>query len=131
MSNYRYHLNNKFSACKLIGQGIDPHRERHVKLFHMPGDFTHVGIFDGTDAFIAPVNIDPFSVGIMRVFDDIRAGKEIMVQELAKPRVRVRGQQELPLGSPEPPQTSSKSRVRVSVLPAVQNAPKERIRVHT
>lgn len=129
MSDFKYHIGNKFSSCKLIGKGIDPHRGRDVKLFHMPGDFQYVGVFDGTDAFIAPVNIDPYSAGIMRAFDDIRAGKEIVVQELAKPRVRVRQQRELPLGLPEPPQASPKPRDRVLAAPTPQNASRERVRV--
>lgn len=123
MSDYRYHIGNHFSACRHVANARDPHRGRDVKLYHIPGNFEVVGIFDGTDAFISPINIDPLSAGIQRIYEDIRAGKSIEVKTI-KPRVRVEAQMELPL-YPKP-------RVRVAVLLEPQQpepVTKERVRV--
>ena len=123
MSDYKYHIGNKFGACRHIANAHDPHRDREVKLYHIPGNFEYVGMCDGTDAFVCPVNIDPFSAGIARLFADIRAGKEIVVGSLParRPRVRVRPQMELQLDHPPD------ARLRVAVQAPSQR--KERNRV--
>jgi hypothetical protein len=46
---------------------------------------------------VSTTNIDPFSAGIKRIFDDIRAGKQIQVTSLTRARTRVDSQMELPL----------------------------------
>lgn len=119
MSDFKYHIGSKFGACKLVAVGLDPHRQREVRLYHLPGNFNYVGINDGVDCFIAPASIDPFSKGIARLFADIRAGKEIVVEQLAKPRRVVSAQRELPLGSPEP---AARPRRVVAAVPVALQA---------
>lgn len=109
MSDYKYHISHAFGACRHVANARDPHRERDVKLFHIPGDFTVVGISDGTDNWISPITVDPFSVGIARIFDDIRAGKSVEVTTLSRRRNRIEPQMQLDL-SPAP-----RTRVRVEV----------------
>lgn len=125
MSDYKFHINNRFSSCRHIANARDPHRGRDVKLFHLPGNFEYVGVFDGTDAMICPVIGDPYSAGVARLLQDIRDGKPIEVKQLARARNRIEPQMELPLvveGSEWAP------KLRVRVLP-IHPITKERHRV--
>lgn len=89
MSDYKFHINTHFGHCVLIAKKRDEHRGRDVRMYHMPGNFEYVGIYDGTDAFIAPVAGFPFGLE-RRIFDDIRAGKQVgVVDETVQPK-RVR-----------------------------------------
>lgn len=102
MAGYKNHIGSKFGSCRLVAHAHDPHRNRPVKLYHIPGDFECVGIDDGTDCFVSPISIDPFASGIARIFADIRAGKEIEVKELdmSPTRKRFTGQLVLPMDPP-------------------------------
>ncbi len=114
MSDYKFHLNHKFSSCQHIANARDTHRGRDVKLFHMPGNFEYVGIFDGIDAMICPVSGDPYSANVARILNDIREGKQIEVKPLARTRNRVDPQMELPLSNGLPPGVAfPRTRVRI------------------
>lgn len=75
VSRFNGHFANHFSSCLLLARAHDPYRQREVQLRLLPGEFDYVGITDGTDAWIAPVAGDPFSVGIKRILDELRQGK--------------------------------------------------------
>jgi hypothetical protein len=51
----------------------DPHRNREVKVFALPGHFDHVGVFDNVDAWVCPVNT-PFMEDVRRILGEVRAG---------------------------------------------------------
>lgn len=82
----KYHINNRFGACHHIANARDEHRNRDVRLFHIPGEFEYIGINDGVDCWICPVKADPFSANTPRLLEDIRAGKIVHAQPLSRPR---------------------------------------------
>ena len=84
MSDYKYHISQKFASCVRLATAVDPHRNRTVQLFHLPGNFEYVGVYDGTDCWIAPAAADPFSVSVVRLLEDIRTGRQGV-----RPRVRI------------------------------------------
>jgi hypothetical protein len=74
MASWKLYIENHFSSCKHIASSHDHCRNRDVKIFLVPGEFTHVGVSDGTDAWIAPVAADPFSVNIRTVISSVIDG---------------------------------------------------------
>lgn len=127
MADWKHHIGAKFSSCRHIANARDPHRERDVRLYHIPGEFDYVGVNDGTDCWICPVAADPFSAGVKRLLEDVRAGKPIELKPHAewrtvasKPRAVVPPQMELPL--------APKTRIRAVVTPPTTTTRKERIR---
>lgn len=114
MAEWRYHIGNKFGACKLIAKARDEHRGRDVRLYHVPGEFDYVGVNDGIDCWICPVIADPFSAAVGRQLTRIREGKEIIpVDESARVRRRVAPgtQMQLALPPPSPPPRERKRAV--------------------
>lgn len=79
MANYKVWMNRQFAGCRKVANAYDPYRQREVQLFMMPGEFEYVGVYDGVDAWVAPVVADPFSVSIKRIFQDVQNGKEITI----------------------------------------------------
>lgn len=73
----------------LLANARDEHRNRDVRLYLMPGEFETVGVTDGTDAWVAPVIADPFSVNIARLMQDVREGKIIRPNEVPRKRHRI------------------------------------------
>lgn len=74
MASWKPYIEQHFSSCKHIASSYDHCRQRDVKIFLVPGEFTHVGVSDGTDAWIAPVAADPFSVNIRTVISSVIDG---------------------------------------------------------
>ncbi len=86
MNRWNHHFENHFGSCVLL----DNCRDRAVKLYALPGEFDLVGVTDGTDAWVAPVIADPFSVKVARLLGDLRAGRPLNIADATKrPRVRV------------------------------------------
>lgn len=77
MANWKTFINSGFSGCMLLAYARDHVRQRDVKIWLVPGERDDVGISDGTDAWIAPVSADCFSVNVKRLIDDLNAGKQI------------------------------------------------------
>jgi len=73
----------------LLANARDEHRNRDVRLYLMPGEFDTVGVTDGTDAWVAPVIADPFSVNIIQIMKDVRDGKIIKPNEVPRKRHRI------------------------------------------
>lgn len=77
MSRYNNYFANGFRACRLLAYARDNHRNRDVRIYAMPGEFSVVGVTDDTDCWIAPVSADPFSVNITRLMKDLGEGKPL------------------------------------------------------
>lgn len=76
MSRYNALLSSHFSSCQLLAEARDPHRNRDVKLYKLPGEFAYVGVSDGVESWIAPAVASIFSVNVVRILQDIAAGKK-------------------------------------------------------
>lgn len=75
MSRFNAYMSNHFGSCMLLAESYDPHRQRDVKIYRVPGEDAYVGVTDGTDSWIAPVVADLFTCNIKRIMDDLHAGK--------------------------------------------------------
>lgn len=73
MANYKTYMNSDFAACRLVGRGYDPHRQRDVRLYQIPGEVEVVGVSDGTDRWIAPL-ASPFLTVLHDALRAERAG---------------------------------------------------------
>ncbi len=73
ISNFKYHMNNRFSGCLHIATTHDPYRGREVKVYMLPGDYEIVGVSDGVDVWVAPVAAEPFHNFGVRVRDLLQA----------------------------------------------------------
>lgn len=73
--SFKHHITNHFSGCRLLASTYDIYRGREVKVYMVPGTFDHVGVCDGTDAWVAPVEADPFKVNIREILGKILAGE--------------------------------------------------------
>jgi hypothetical protein len=109
MAAWKNYLNSHFSGCRKVAEGFDPHRQREIKVYAIPGEFDCVGQSDGTDAFIVPLST-PFMSNVAKAMKALLAGEDIGVVQLEhkkpegfkSPRKRVvvgapQQQQELPL----------------------------------
>lgn len=56
---YNHYFISGFSGCKLVAEGHDPYRKRHVRMFMIPGEDQIVGVHDGVDGWVAPLS-SPF-----------------------------------------------------------------------
>lgn len=78
---YNHFFESHFSGCLHIAGYHDPHRNRDVKIFMVPGDHSVVGVCDGVDAWIAPANImvpghsgGPGKVDLVEILQSVRDG---------------------------------------------------------
>lgn len=76
MSRYNHLFANHFGSCRLLKVGRDPHRERDVKIYAIPGEFDVVGISDGTDSWVAPVATG-FLEDVRKILVRIQAGEDV------------------------------------------------------
>ena len=87
---FKEYMTRRFAGCRLIAKSYDEYRKRDVSIFHMPGNFDDVGVWDGCDAWIAPVVADPFRANVKRILEKIRNGESIDVNNpVAKRRALV------------------------------------------
>ena len=77
MTYFARYFNNNFAGCRLIAHARDPHRNRDVSIYLMPGNLTEVGVTDGVDKWICPVICNPFSVDIIKLVRAISNGEPI------------------------------------------------------
>jgi len=89
VSKYNRFLESQFSGCRLLAHAVDNCRNRQVRVYALPGEFSIVGVSDGVDAWLAPVIADPFSVNVGRLLDRLRAGEDIKVEPLPSKRPRI------------------------------------------
>lgn len=71
---YNHLFMSKFEGCVHLASYHDPHRQRDVKVFMVPGDHEHVGIYDGVDTWIAPVNTTVAGVDLIAILASVRDG---------------------------------------------------------
>lgn len=70
---FNHHFANKFGACRLLKVAQDPHRNREVRIYMLPGEFDIVGMTDGVDVWIAPT-VTGFLEDVRKMLGEIRAG---------------------------------------------------------
>lgn len=113
--SYKHHLTSHWAGCRLLAETRDHCRKRDVRLYLIPGEFDHIGVTDGTDAWVAPANVHSlFGVDVRVLLQRIRSGEDVKpVQSLVRARVRVQASPEVTSLTPSP--TATRSRVRVQV----------------
>ena len=52
--NYNAYMNRHFAELQHVGHMPDPHRNRIINAYIIPGDEDNLGFTDGVDAWIAP-----------------------------------------------------------------------------
>jgi hypothetical protein len=88
---YNNYFASNFARCRLLATARDPHRDRAVQLFQIPGEPEFVGVFDGVDKWISPISIDPFSAGVARIIAKLESAphpterRRINVQQTTVP----------------------------------------------
>ncbi len=98
---------SQFSSCKLLAVSRDLNRGRDVRIYHIPGCFTEVGIADGTDSWIAPAAASCFDAPIQKLLDEIRLTGKLPVAPYVARKAAV----------PEPPRRERKR--AIIGLPAI------------
>lgn len=145
MSRFNILMQNAFHGCMAIGLGYDAHRGRHINLYAIPGDFEHVGVYDGVDAWIATAIMNPFGLDAAKRLAEIQQGA---VFEIEQGQTRMRyadgtyqreGGEYNPAGGQPRPGLSAKPRKRLGGAIAAQplplptqapaTAPRARIRI--
>lgn len=130
MANWKVYMNNHFGSCTVLAHARDHCRERDVKICLIPGEADAVGITDGTDAWIAPVSADCFSVNVQRLMEDLRAGRFVRAETYA-PRRERKQPITLPAADPPPdgpggPRRRAEPPAEASAAAAPENAPRRR-----
>lgn len=74
-------LGSHFAGCLVLARARDVYRNRDVTVHMIPGDFSIVGVSDGVEAWIAPVVVNPFSVNVKKLLEDVQAGKPLTAPE--------------------------------------------------
>ena len=112
MPDYNHLINSHFSSCRLLANARDNHRNRDVRLYAIPGNFEFVGVTDGTDSWVAPTSINPFSANVQRLLEDMRAGKPIEVNQLPSKHER----RKIVLTAPDstPPQKRTRHVIKIA-----------------
>jgi hypothetical protein len=64
---YNHYFKSGFGGCRLLYDGHDPHRNREVRVYALPGEFSVVGVTDGVDTWIASSATAP-----SEMFDRVR-----------------------------------------------------------
>lgn len=113
--SYKHFLNSHWSGCRLLAETHDHCRRRPVKLYAVPGNFDYVGVTDGTDAWVAPANVQGgvFGVDVRELLRRLQAGED--VQSVATGRQRVRVHAPPAQIQQQPSQQQPRSRVRVQL----------------
>jgi hypothetical protein len=73
---FNTYMNNHFTGCIRIAETRDPHRDRPISLFAIPGETDVVGISDGTDAWIASSVTKPLGVNVRQLLHDLASRPE-------------------------------------------------------
>ena len=80
---------SQFGSCRLLKKGHDPHRNRDVRIYALPGEFEIVGMTDGVDCWVAPVATG-FLEDVRKLLARIRAGEDVRAVEDDRPPARRR-----------------------------------------
>jgi len=76
MANFKHYFNNNFSGCLLVATGFDPHRERDVRMYLLPGIVEALGVTDGVDKWAAPME-SPFLENVAKAIKGHWAGDTV------------------------------------------------------
>jgi len=86
---FKHHIQAHFQACYKLADAKDPHRNRDVRLYLIPGEQRYVGVSDGVDAFVAPVDINPFGVDVRKLIGEYLSTGKLPGPSTPRPRVRI------------------------------------------
>lgn len=111
---FNEYLSSHFRSCRLLAEGHDPHRGRDVTLHQIPGTFDVVGVFDGVDAWVAPVLINPFGANVQALLRRIQDGEQVAPVLRARTADQQKRQRVRLL--PDTTTTTTQGRVRVKLL---------------
>jgi len=59
------------------------------RLYLIPGEQRYVGVSDGVDAFVAPVDINPFGVDVRKLIGEYLSTGKLPGPSTPRPRVRI------------------------------------------
>lgn len=135
MNRFNQYFVSGFSGCKLVATGFDPHRERDVRMFLMPGITDCLGVTDTVDSWVAPLN-SPFLEKVAKaVAIHFEGGTPVFPIALgSRPGApeQPRGRTRLRLHT-DPPAESAPVRGRVKLMlespPCLPFHPRTRIRI--
>lgn len=120
MPDYKHYMNNGMRGCRLIAYKHDPHRNRDVRAFAVPGQFDVVLLTDGVDSWVCPaMKGHPYFDDYWQLLNKIANGEPIPPPTPIVHRARVRAAAE-PQPDPEP------ARKRVRIQPADYQPRRER-----
>jgi len=88
MARFNEYLKNHWEGCRLLAEARDNHRNRDVRLYLIPGEQRYVGVSDGVDAFVAPVDINPFGVDVRKLIGEYLSTGKLPGPSTPRPRVR-------------------------------------------
>lgn len=71
--NFKHYMTTNYAGCRLVAVGYDPHRNRDVRMFQIPGTMEVLGVDDGTDRWIAPLE-SPFLERVLKALRGEAAG---------------------------------------------------------
>src|SRR5487761_2681130 len=117
MPDWKNLMISQFSSCKLLAVSRDLNRDRDVRIYHIPGCFTEVGIADGTDSWIAPAAASCFDAPIQKLLEEIRLTGRLPVtpfiaRKAAPPEPQRRERRRVIIEPPSPTQGARAPRQR-------------------
>lgn len=102
MPDYKHYMNNGMRGCRLIAYKHDPHRNRDVRAFAVPGQFDAVILTDGVDSWVCPaMKGHPYFGDYWDLLQKIANGEPIPTPTPPVRRARIRPAEDAP-AEPEP-----------------------------
>lgn len=86
MQAWKEHQLEHFKSLPLVATGWDSSKGVEMRFYMLPGVWHYVGITDGSRAFIAPAEHNPFGVDCSKAIQGFLTGKGVL---RAPKRVRV------------------------------------------
>ena len=122
--NFKHYMTSHYAGCRLVARGFDPHRERDVRMYQIPGTMEVLGVDDGTDRWIAPLT-SPFLAVVLKALRDEASGEPQTWPIVLGQRPGAVGRRKL---LDEAPATPAPPRARKQLVdePAVLQAPVRR-----
>jgi len=124
MSRFNSFFQNNFSGCRKLAECYDPHRNREVSIYLLPGYVDAVGVTDGVDKWVAPVSASLFTVNIQDLLRRMHAGENLNLPVTVRREGSGSGQKRarralLDVTEPDPAPTRRRLLVDPAPAPAV------------
>lgn len=116
--NFKHYMMTHYAGCRLVARGYDPHRERDVRMYQIPGTMDVLGVDDGTDRWIAPLG-SPFLDKVADALSAERDGADVAFPILLGQRPNATGRRKLLDDAPatQPPPRARKQLVDEPAAP--------------